>query len=717
MLKNKKSNCHKQRSSSALKRARKNIFAQALLAALMVFLTVVIVFAITAAWYTNVVQTGGLVFEAETWGFDGTLQLGNGQVIKAAPGEEGVIPLTAQNNSNSVAAVSVNINKTGMPEEIRQRIYFYVDTSAVRNGEVLDRIYLNNAENYTYTMFGQGTLQLGETVYNDARIKWHWVYDVLGYYVLGSWDEASEEFSAYEYLRPIEYDYDEATTAFETDDDGNLTGEVTSIDGMPPEEFLLSVSEKDGYPDVIDIADTCGGYYKVDVDEDGYGVWAYLCTYDEIVENTRYDTALGASTLREKYRAVLTFSAQNSNAEFVYVRTAEGLIQALSESSSASKPAFIQLESDVRMTNVISLGESDRVMLDLNGFDLQLASGTYANKTAGIDLSAGSSLTVINGSLSDADDTGIAMNVNGAELAMSNVSISDMECALYVRDDLYANSLDSSIRIVGCNFETTEEAIYFSGNGDASAQRSKLTVENSTINSGYAGIMGNGSANRAGTDLQVIRSDIEGLYAGIYNPQDNSSLTVFDSVVTGNSGIVLKGGTTNIIESTVRGIGDEIPPTEMPVSGFNDTGDGIYIETNYGYEIALRISRESTIESENGEAIRVFEENDPNVSVEIISAYLNGEFFASDNGEFVDAADAVFAEETEIPMTEETQEVLAETTVLPATETSESSTTAAPVAEATEAADTSVETVHTDISEPVEEIVTTTEVVTAAEGI
>ena len=65
MLKIRKSNSLEQRNFSALKRAKQTIFAQALLAALMVFLTVVIVFAITAAWYTNVVQTGGLVFEAE----------------------------------------------------------------------------------------------------------------------------------------------------------------------------------------------------------------------------------------------------------------------------------------------------------------------------------------------------------------------------------------------------------------------------------------------------------------------------------------------------------------------------------------------------------------------------------------------------------------------------------------------------------------------------
>ena len=76
--------------SSALVRAKRHIFWQAGLAVTTIFLTIVIVFAMTAAWYTNIVQTSGLVFEAEAWGFDGQIVV-NEEAIKAAPGDEGQI--------------------------------------------------------------------------------------------------------------------------------------------------------------------------------------------------------------------------------------------------------------------------------------------------------------------------------------------------------------------------------------------------------------------------------------------------------------------------------------------------------------------------------------------------------------------------------------------------------------------------------------------------
>ena len=60
-------------SAAALKKAQKKIFWQAGLALTTIVLTIVIVFTMTSAWYTNVVQTSGMVFQAEAWGFDGEI--------------------------------------------------------------------------------------------------------------------------------------------------------------------------------------------------------------------------------------------------------------------------------------------------------------------------------------------------------------------------------------------------------------------------------------------------------------------------------------------------------------------------------------------------------------------------------------------------------------------------------------------------------------------
>ena len=96
-----------------LDRVQKRIYRQAGLAGLTVILTIVILFAVTSAWYTNIVQTSGLVFQAESWGFDGEIIVDDTPII-AAPGDDGVVHLEVQNKADSVSAISLNISKANM---------------------------------------------------------------------------------------------------------------------------------------------------------------------------------------------------------------------------------------------------------------------------------------------------------------------------------------------------------------------------------------------------------------------------------------------------------------------------------------------------------------------------------------------------------------------------------------------------------------------------
>lgn len=317
-----KQNDGRQRGNvAALEAARKNVVRQAALAVLLIVQLVVLLFAITAAWYTNIVQTNDLVFETSEWGFEGSVQLGE-EPIKAAPGDEGMIPFTAVNNSDEVTEVSVNISKKSMDLEMQQRIYFYADTSKLpsdedmervylRNDEEMERVYLSDTSSYTYILPGQGSLTLTEEECNDVPLKWQWVYDLLGYYVLGVVTEEDGPFVE-EYLRPIEYDYDEILTTFDEQD-----GTLATIDGVTSaEDFLLQVSQSDGYEGTINLDGAVGGYYPVEVDESGYGVWAYLCNYTEILQNTEYDTLLGSGEITiSNFTAKATVSAQNSKVE------------------------------------------------------------------------------------------------------------------------------------------------------------------------------------------------------------------------------------------------------------------------------------------------------------------------------------------------------------------------------------------------------------------
>lgn len=57
-------------SSEAVMQMKHAVQRQIALVCGAVLLIVVLIFAMSVAWYTNVSQTGGLTFETESWGFD-----------------------------------------------------------------------------------------------------------------------------------------------------------------------------------------------------------------------------------------------------------------------------------------------------------------------------------------------------------------------------------------------------------------------------------------------------------------------------------------------------------------------------------------------------------------------------------------------------------------------------------------------------------------------
>lgn len=640
----------RKEASAALSRVQKNIYRQAGLAVLTLVLTLVIVFAMTSAWYTNIVQTSGLVFEAEAWGFDGTITV-NEETITAAPGDEGIVHLEVANASDSITDISVNVSKAKMDPEMQKRMFFYVDTQLTRNGETMERVYLNNRESYTYTLFSQGKLTLTELLHNDSLIKWQWVYDMLGYYVLGEANETTGTVKEIEYLRPIEYDYDEAITVYETDAENNLSLVLTKVDDETTvKEFLETISAKDGYKGIIDTTKSIGGYYPVDVDEDGYGVYAYLCNYTEIELATRYDTTLGNNAYKlangqalseeEKedltFTAELTISAQKSESTAVNVSTLSGLQQAI----NMGNVDLIQLSDDINITsgNPLVIPANTKVMLDLNGKAIKSSNGVAINAQAG------SSLTLINGAMVGTGSTATplsdyAVYAVGAEVVLSDVDITDYKYGFYVGDSDDGNTLDSRVYMTGCTMDTSSYCVFVSGNGLTSAQKTQLVIEKSELTSDSITISGNGTSTgngRWGTDIQIINSTITSKAdgetlapgAGIYQPQQESTLAIYNSTVTGYTGIAIKGGSVSITNSTIQGTGAK-QEAKAYTSGFADTGDAVYIEANYDYEILLEIKEtvdettkamgKTELVSAYGYALQVFEPDSPNVAVKIYS--------------------------------------------------------------------------------------------------
>ena len=628
---------------------QKNIYRQAGLALLTVILTVVILFAMTSAWYTNIVQTSGLVFEAESWGFEGEITV-NDDTIFASPGDTGLVQLQVQNGSDQISAVSVNISKDDMEEEMQQRMFFYVDTPMVRNDETMDRVYINELESYTYTLFNSGKLTLTDKIHNAPQLKWQWVYDVLGYYVLAERHEVQtldgtqkQLLAIKEYLRPIEYNYDDATFALKTDASGKQTYVLTTVDGTTtPEAFLKELSKKDGYPKEIE-EPMENGCYPVSVDENGYGIYAYLCDYAEIQNATDYDTQLGSLAYRKehgpqltdeedamlRFKAKLTLSAQKNETVVADVHALSTLQLAISRGTAD----VIQLSGDITIPadgEPLLIEDESKVLLDLNGHSL-------ISKLEGsaIEVTPGGSLTIINGDLigpGDTVDQSYGVYATGAEVVMSKVKMTGFNNGVYLRDDLDNNEQDSYIYIVDSEIQSESCAILASGNGTLSEQSTQLIIENSKLYGEAYGLSGNGDSSgngRWGTDIQIIHSEIQSnsqkASAGIYHPQKNSTLTIYDSTVSGYTGLAIKGGSVNIEDSDIAGKGNQHFEPKIDNSGFTDTADAVYIETGYDYDILLEIRGDSHFASTATDSLslRVFEENNPYVAVKIYSGTFN----------------------------------------------------------------------------------------------
>ena len=590
-----------------LNKVKNSVRKQGLLAVFVLILAVVVVVTMTTAWYNNIVHTSGLVFESASWGFNGQVQVSEAPV-KAAPGDSGNIYLTVENNSEQIVDATVNVSKITMDPQMQKRLFFYADAYQVRNAEQMSRVYINSQEGYTYTIFGNGNLTLTDIVHNDSQLKWQWVYDVLGYYVRGTVkDDGTVDIE--EYLRPIEYGYDEVLTTFKKS--GNM--ELETVDGkLSAEDYLKQLSATDGYVGTIDPATkTAAGFYQVDVDKDGYGVWAYLSTYSDIVAETYWDTQLGEKAAQaekdpevklDQYMARLTVSGQKSNVDVQVVSTQKRLEELL----SSPEHVVLRLAEDVTM-DPVAVTAGKKIMLDLDGNTLK------TNGAMLMDLQEGSSVTVYNGALEGEGNIGFVSA--GAELTLHNVTAEGMKRIVTLQDN-YGQGIDSKLTMIGCNFNVQDMAVYLVGNGAKSEQLTQVVIEDCVLEGGYAGLAGNGTSTNAGVDVTVINSTLKGKYTGIYFPMRDSKMTLTNSKLEGITGLVVKGGHVTLISCEVKGTGARSEPVYNN-SGFSDTGDGVYVEANYETEILVELYGNCKVTSENALAVRKYMPDATNATIAI----------------------------------------------------------------------------------------------------
>lgn len=594
------------------------IWKQALFALAALATLGVLLYSLTTAWYTNVAETTELVFETESWGFEGQVKaLDTGLLL--APGQSACAALSVTNDGEQINQITVTVDKSTMPEELQKRIYFYVPAAAKESDKTVNRVYLSTYGGYSYRVMPKSTLLLTADSAADAPVRCEWVYDVLGYYVYGTLDEKGQLITGREgveapvYIRPVEYDYDKAIFQ----DDKLLTVGEVKVD-----DFVKALLAADGYKDAGKTK--VGDYYAVNTTgtsgDEQTGLWLYLCTQPEIEAATVLDTRIGTyrylleqkdeqgnsialiadqtekygdvATLLDGAKATIQIAGQNLRTSIADVTAVENLTAALKQGKS------VRLAGDMTLEEAVTIPADKDVIIDLNG--KQLTTAVVGQPV--LESAPGSSITVLNGTI-DGGGRDTAVHLVGSSAAFSGVTIQG-RLLIDDKNESNENGTVSVVRLSNCTLKTVgneQVGVHVFGNGAASSSRTVLLVEDCTIESTFAGILGNGSDDCYGTDIQVLNSTVKGKYAGIYQPQRGSRLLVQNSTVEGMTGIAVKGGTVTIQNCIVNGTAEKgFLPTEDQVkasrNGWLDTGAGVYVEANYNWadEITLTIT-DSTI--------------------------------------------------------------------------------------------------------------------------
>ena len=599
------------KQNKVLAKLRKKVIIQAVVAVQALVIVVGLVFGMSAAWYNNVLQTSGLQFQAEAWGFSGQVTVA-GTPITAAPGDGGIVDIVIDNSRGQMLDATVQVNKDSMQEAMQQRMFFYVEDSVTRNGEVMDRVYVNAVSGYTYTVLESSILTLTQARANDAALQWQWVYDMLGYYFLGTVNQEGTHVD--EYLRPVEYDLDSATFDF--------NGKLQTVDGTTMvSTFLNQLAASYCYAGDTITASSYEDYYQVSVDANGYGVWVYLCDWENIAQATAYDTQLGMDAAQGNalsIPAVVTLTGQQSNITYTQVADAEQLVTVLENGGS------VQLSQDLVLTEPLQITATTQSVLDLNDYTI-----TGPTDNVALSVTEGSQLLVLGGTITGGNASSDVVKVTNSDLTLSNVTINGAgDDAVDVVDRGGAG--DSCVKLFNCQINVNGCAVYMCGNGSESEGITKVIVEDCVLNSGYITVMSNGNSTNWGTELQISRSTLSGYYAALYQPQGDSITMVTESSLSGITGAVIKSGTLLVENSTLHGTGAAKEPV-YEGSGFTDTGDALYIEDSYQRPITVRVSGSNTkLLSDNAQAVRVFMEDSTCVDLVItggiyssdVSAYL-----------------------------------------------------------------------------------------------
>lgn len=322
-------------------RIRRRIAGRVGITSLAVLMIGAILFALTSAWYTNTIQANEITLKTAKWNFDGTITLdgekdGTLDLGDLYPGDTRPLPVTIVNQDTRGVNVRVEADKSKMESpEMQQRLYLYVEvTDEATNTKT--RHYINSLSGYLYTVAAKQTLHITDAetlsaneVQNKNTLHLQWVYDMTGYFLLGTVDKTGAKVTGKaadtqpEYLMPVTYDLDRAqfgtdgklssVSEYQTNTNGTAGYATTRREDYLKRLFEQYISEYNSNAKPYDDKTTTvhGNYYAVDVDTTGYGVWLYLPDKAAIEAAAKWDQKMAATAATQPISLNLVFKGQN----------------------------------------------------------------------------------------------------------------------------------------------------------------------------------------------------------------------------------------------------------------------------------------------------------------------------------------------------------------------------------------------------------------------
>ena len=266
----------------------------------------------------------------------------------------------------------------------------------------------------------------------------------------------------------------------------------------------------------------------------------------------------------------------------------------------------VKLLKDVTLTGVANI--SGNSYIDLNGFALTSGKSNSIFEFSTTIATNDNSLNIYNGNLnlvSTKKDTYVVKGGNKSgkgkfTLTMTNVEVTSNN------ETFYMAGTNSKIELNNVTVNSKNNAFFIEGKNPV------VVINDSKLITDQVAIYTNGSTS-SDTNITLDNSDIVSKSMGIYQASSGVLTISNNSSVTGTTGIGLKSGQLNVLNSTIVGNGISVETPQVENSGISNTGDAIYVEINSGYQSVTKENSDifvSVIDSEltstANSSIRVF---------------------------------------------------------------------------------------------------------------